>query len=488
MVKRIAVENPVDPKILGDALTFPTSKKVAKNRFMKAPLSENLAKWDPTNPAISGAASDLHVNLYEKWAAGGFGIVVTGNIMVDQMHLESPGNTIITKELDLPHRREIWKNLASKAKQHGTLIIAQISHAGRQTALIVNQHPFSSSDVQLKRDAYGREYGVPIALTEEQIKTEIIEKFVYTSKVLYECGFDGVELHGAHGYLIAQFLSRTTNKRTDKYGGSPQNRARIVTEIYEAIRKEIPVSTGFIVGIKLNSVEFQREGLTNEEAIQIAKEIDNVGFDFIELSGGTYEAMGFSHKKKSTIAREAFFLEFAEKIKLAIKSAVVYLTGGFRTVPGMVKAVECKGTDGIGLGRPITQDMDFPIKILNGTVHSAIQSPFGDDLLSNGLSCNCQMAQAGLFPYSPDKPLTDGVMDITDEKTLKEFKRAQNEFMQNVIRKMIGKQFYHGIVPYRLNGQGKDFVIEANGFEISFLLRTGLCAFLVFLKFQSYMC
>uniref|UniRef100_A0A914QBB4 NADH:flavin oxidoreductase/NADH oxidase N-terminal domain-containing protein n=1 Tax=Panagrolaimus davidi TaxID=227884 RepID=A0A914QBB4_9BILA len=330
MVKRIAVENPVDPKILGDALTFPTSKKVAKNRFMKAPLSENLAKWDPTNPAITGAASDLHVNLYEKWAAGGFGIVVTGNIMVDQMHLESPGNTIITKELDLPHRREIWKSLASKAKQHGTLIVAQISHAGRQTALIVNQHPFSSSDVQLKRDAYGREYGIPITLTEEQIKTEIIEKFVYTSKVLYECGFDGVELHGAHGYLIAQFLSRTTNKRTDKYGGSPQNRARIVTEIYEAIRKEIPASTGFI----------------------------NVGFDFIELSGGTYEEMGFSHKKKSTIAREAFFLEFAEKIKLAIKSAVVYLTGGFRTVPGMVKAVECKGTDGIGLGRPITQDMD----------------------------------------------------------------------------------------------------------------------------------
>uniref|UniRef100_A0A914QHE3 Uncharacterized protein n=1 Tax=Panagrolaimus davidi TaxID=227884 RepID=A0A914QHE3_9BILA len=98
------------------------------------------------------------------------------------------------------------------------------------------------------------------------------------------------------------------------------------------------------------------------------------------------------------------------------------------------------------------------------------------------------MAQAGLFPYSPDKPLTDGVMDITDEKTLKEFKRAQNEFMQNIIRKMIGKQFYHGIVPYRLNGQGKDFVIEADGLEISLLLRTALCAFLVFLKVQSYMC
>uniref|UniRef100_A0A914YXQ3 NADH:flavin oxidoreductase/NADH oxidase N-terminal domain-containing protein n=1 Tax=Panagrolaimus superbus TaxID=310955 RepID=A0A914YXQ3_9BILA len=228
MTKRIPVENPVDPKILGDSLIFPTSKKVAKNRFMKAPLSENLAKWDPTNAEISGAPSDLHVNLYEKWAAGGFGVVVTGNVLTDEMHLESPGNTIITKELDFPQRREIWKKIASRAKQHGTLIIAQISNAGRQTALIVNPHPFSSSEVPLKRDAYGREYGTPIALTEEQIQTEIIQKFVYTSKVLFECGFDGIELHGAHGYLIAQFLSRTTNKRTDKYGGTPQNRARIL--------------------------------------------------------------------------------------------------------------------------------------------------------------------------------------------------------------------------------------------------------------------
>uniref|UniRef100_A0A914Y3X2 Uncharacterized protein n=1 Tax=Panagrolaimus superbus TaxID=310955 RepID=A0A914Y3X2_9BILA len=152
----------------------------------------------------------------------------------------------------------------------------------------------------------------------------------------------------------------------------------------------------------------------------------------------------------------------------------------------MVKAVESKGTDGIGLGRPITQDMDFPLKILNGSVQSAIESPFGDDLVSNGLACNCQMAQAGLTPYSPDKPLMEGVMDITDEKTMREFKIAQNEFMQTVVRKMIGKQFYHGVVPYKINGQ--KLVIESDGLEISLLLRTALWAYLAFLKAQYYMC
>uniref|UniRef100_A0AC34F973 NADH:flavin oxidoreductase/NADH oxidase N-terminal domain-containing protein n=1 Tax=Panagrolaimus sp. ES5 TaxID=591445 RepID=A0AC34F973_9BILA len=431
MVKRIPIENPVDPKILGDAITFPTSKKVAKNRFFKAALSENLAAYDPSNRAINGLPNEMHVNLYEKWAAGGFGVVVTGNVITDEMHLESPGNTIITKELDLPQRRKIWTKIASKAKKHGALIISQLGNAGRQTSITVNKHPFSASDVQLKRDAAYREYGVPIPLTTEQIKTEVIDKMVYASKVLYECGFDGVELHGAHGYMIAQFLSRTTNKRTDKYGGTPENRARIIVEINDAIRKEIPASTGFIIGIKLNSVEFQREGLTGEETAIIAAEIDKAGLDFIEISGGTYEAMAFKHKRQSTLNREAFFLEYAEKVKAVVKNAKVYVTGGFRTVPGMVKAIENDETDGIGIGRPITQDFDLPLKILNRSVQSTIEWPFGDDFVSAALACACQMAQAASTPYSPDKDINEGIMDLTDETTLKEYKCAQNLFFQN---------------------------------------------------------
>ena len=292
--------------------------------------------------------------MYEKWSAGGYGVVLTGTVLIDQFHLEAPGNTIIQKELDSPERRAIWKEIALRAKTQGNLIIAQIGHAGRQTPKFINPRPFSSSAVTLNMTVRLREFGEPVELTTDQIKTEVIDKFVYAAKYLYDAGFDGIQLHAAHGYMLAQFLSNSTNKRTDEYGGSPRNRARIVVETYNAIREEIPASTGFIIGVKLNSVEFQNKGLTTDEAQEIARALDEAGLEFIELSGGTYEESAFEHKRESTRKREAYFAELAEQIKPVVKNAIIYVTGGFRTVPGMVRAIRDGITDGIGLGRPAT--------------------------------------------------------------------------------------------------------------------------------------
>ena len=331
-----------------------------------------MAHYTPNNPATHGLPTSKYVNMYEKWSAGGYGVVVTGNLMTDQFHLEGPGNTIIQKELDSPERRAVWKEVASRAKAQGNLIIAQIGNAGRQTPKFINPRPFSSSTVALSKPLGLREFGEPIELTLEQVKTEVIDKFVYTAKYLYDAGFDGVQFHGAHGYMIAQFLSNTTNKRTDKYGGSPRNRAQIVVDIYNAVREEIPASTGFIIGIKLNSVEFQNEGITTDEVKQVAQTLDEAGLDFIELSGGTYEEFGFAHKKESTKKREAYFVEFAEQIKPAVKNAVIYVTGGFRTVPGMVQAIRDGITDGIGLGRPATGEFG-EIQLLKLNYNSIFQ-------------------------------------------------------------------------------------------------------------------
>ncbi|KIH48559.1 NADPH dehydrogenase domain protein [Ancylostoma duodenale] len=151
-------------------------------------------------------------------------------------------------------------------KQDGALAVAQLSHAGRQTPELINAHPFSCSDVQLMAKRRFMGFGKPVPLTVEQIKTEVIDRFVYAAKLAYEQGFDGVEIHAAHGYLLSQFMSPITNKRTDQYGGSPENRMRVVREIYEGIRKEIDSSTGFLVGIKTNSVEFQDNGLSVDDA------------------------------------------------------------------------------------------------------------------------------------------------------------------------------------------------------------------------------
>lgn len=182
------------------------------------------------------------------------------------------------------------------------------------------------------------------------------------------------------GYLLAQFLSNTTNKRTDEYGGSLANRARIILEIGKEVREQIPTSTGFILGIKLNSVEFQSGGFSAEECRDLCRSLEEEGFDFVELSGGTYEELAFSHRKESTKKREAFFLEFADIITPALKQTKVYVTGGFRTVAGMVTALD--GVDGVGLARPVCQEFDIAKKILNKQVKSAIdqkidQSNFG---------------------------------------------------------------------------------------------------------------
>ena len=126
-----------------------------------------------------------------------------------------------------------------------------------------------------------------------------------------EAGYDGIELHGAHGYLLAQFLSQSTNLRTDKYGGSLENRSRLIVEVAQEIRRR--TSPNFILGIKMNSVEFQDKGFQPEEAKQLASILEENKFDFIELSGGTYEALGFGHKRESTKAREGFFGKFSDR-------------------------------------------------------------------------------------------------------------------------------------------------------------------------------
>lgn len=164
-------------------------------------------------------------------------------------------------------------------------------------------------------------------------------------------GFDGVEIHGAHGYLLSQFMSPTTNKRTDQYGGDAENRIRVVLEIFEAIRlveikcykalrKEIPASTGFVVGIKINSAEFQEGGLqTNDTKVMCSllevtfssvanNLVQKVGFDFVEMSGGNIEKIGFLHQRESTKAREAFFLDFSDQV-----ISLQFLSIACRSVP-----------------------------------------------------------------------------------------------------------------------------------------------------------
>lgn len=177
------------------------------------------------------------------------------------------------------------------------------------------------------------------------------------------------------GYLLAQFLSETTNKRTDKYGGSVENRARLIVEIADAIRQRV-TDPAFSIGIKVNSVEFQEGGFSPEDCKVLCGVLEQHGFDYVELSGGTYQSLAFQHKRESTKKRESFFLDFAEQIVPELKKTKAYVTGGLRTAKAMVDAL--KTVDGIGLGRPVCNEFDLPHKLITGEAPSAIDTLLGE--------------------------------------------------------------------------------------------------------------
>ncbi len=332
-------------------------------------MTERISSWDPKNFDARGIPSDNLINVYKRWGEGELGTILTGNIMIEFDQLEAAGNPIIPRTAEPKGERfEAFKKLASESKAHGSLVIGQVSHPGRQVGSSIQKNPVSASDVQLEGNVMGMTFEKPHPATEDEID-RIMEGFTHAAEYLHAAGYDGIELHGAHGYLLAQFLAHSTNKRTDKYGGSLANRSRLIMEIAQRIHSRVPKD--FILGIKINSVEFQEGGFDTNECKELCAALEANKFDFVELSGGTYEELAFMHKRDSTKKREAFFLDFAEAIVPALKQTKTYITGGFKTVGAMVNALNT--VDGVGLARPICQEPRLCADILSGKVKGAIK-------------------------------------------------------------------------------------------------------------------
>ena len=253
---------------------------------------------------------------------------------------------------------------------------------------------------------FNRTYAKPHAASLVEIDM-LVEAFVYAATYLDGAGYDGIQLHAAHGYLLAQFLSRSTNIREDAYGGSLESRARLIVDIARGIRQRC--RSDFILAIKLNSVEFQEHGFQPDEAAQLCQILERERFDFVELSGGTYEKFAWSHRLESTRLREAFFIEFAEAIAPWLQRTKVYLTGGFKTVAAMTDALRI--LDGIGLGRTLTQEPLLCRRIVRGEVAGAQKQILDQDqfTLTSALS-GTQMAQIA----HNKEPLDGSKQDETD--------------------------------------------------------------------------
>ena len=344
-----------------DKLDLPCGVQI-KNRICKGAMTEGLA--DEQNRATS-----KHVNLYNRWSDGGAGILLTGNVQVDHRYLERPGNVVIEGQ----QTNEQLSRLTAYAEagtKNNTHLWMQISHAGRQTPASVAETPVAPSEVQLQMP--GAQFGKPRSLSDEEI-LDIIQKFAHTASVAKETGFTGVQIHGAHGYLISEFLSPDINKRDDNWGGSLEKRSKFLLEIVRSVRKS--VGDSFPVSLKLNSADFQKGGFTHEDAIQVASWLNEEGLDLLEISGGTYEQphlvgidMGLNPeraevRRESTIAREAYFLDYANDIRNVFKGPLM-VTGGFRSVQGMNDALNQNACDVIGIARPFCIDPQIANKLL----------------------------------------------------------------------------------------------------------------------------
>ncbi|KAL6743527.1 hypothetical protein Aduo_016556 [Ancylostoma duodenale] len=244
-------------------------------------------------------------------------------------------------------------------------------------------------------------------------------------------------------------MSPSTNKRIDRYGGSLENRFRVIKEIFEGIRKEIPAPTGFIVGIKTNSVEFQKDDLTPKDAKNACAMMEECGFDFVELSGGNLARPAWAHERESTRKREAYFIELAEEIRPVFKETILYLTGGFRSAAAMVDAVEGNATDGIGLGRPITAEPDLPLKILTEKCVAAPDTKLDqDDFIITYILCLTQMGQMARQPSSALKSVCDGIADLSRVEEAENFIKYAATLRSEVEKLNQEKKPFYGIIPY----------------------------------------
>jgi 2,4-dienoyl-CoA reductase-like NADH-dependent reductase (Old Yellow Enzyme family) len=286
-----------------------------RNRVAKAAMEEGMA-GDAQLP------DERLISLYRRWGAGGAGLLITGNVMVHAEALTGPGGIVLDDRAPL----EPFARWAQAGKADGAAMWMQVSHPGRQVQAKMPGVVWAPSPVAIELGKHSKRFGQPVAMTKEQIAATV-ERFASTASLAERAGFDGVEIHAAHGYLISQFLSPLVNQRSDEWGGGLENRARLLLDVVRAIREV--VSCTFAVAVKLNSADFQRGGFDAQDAARVIAMLEPHGVDLVELSGGSYESPAMSGRPADgrTAAREAYFLELAAQ--LAETSPLpLMLTGG----------------------------------------------------------------------------------------------------------------------------------------------------------------
>lgn len=330
------------------------------NRIAKAAMSEQLAHRD-------GTPSDKLRRLYAVWGGSGAGLLITGNVMIDRAALTEPGNVILDDARDLDGVRA-W---SAAGKQGGAHVWMQINHPGKVAVAPFDKRPVAPSAVRSGVPGYNLRK--PRELTAADID-QLIGRFARTAELAIAGGFDGVQVHAAHGYLLSQFLSPLSNRRDDDWGGDPKRRMRLLLEVVAAVRDT--VGPRVPVSVKLNSRDFTHGGFDDADALEVAMVLADAGIDLLEISGGGYEepAMQGVAKGQESRPHEAYFAQFAEQVR-SLTTVPLMLTGGLRTPAYMESLVSAGTVDAVAIGRPMTFVPNYPARILAGETPRLPKNP-----------------------------------------------------------------------------------------------------------------
>ncbi|SDT97255.1 2,4-dienoyl-CoA reductase [Pseudomonas pohangensis] len=321
---------------------------VIPNRLGKAAMEENMS--EPGQ--LPGTTL---IGLYRRWARGGAGLLITGNVMVDGRAMTGPGGVVLQQGTPL----EPFSQWAKAAQEGGAQVWMQLNHPGRQVFASMGGNCWAPSAVALDMGKHSHLFATPKAMDEDQI-AELIERFATSARMAEQAGFNGVQIHAAHGYLLSQFLSPLSNQRNDRWGGSLENRARLLCEVIRAIRSR--VSAGFAVAVKLNSADFQRGGFDAADALATLKLLNELPVDLLELSGGSYESPAMQGRTADgrTLAREAYFLEFASSLTQQARMPLM-TTGGIHR-RAVAEQVIAEGVAMAGMATALTLEPDLPAR------------------------------------------------------------------------------------------------------------------------------
>lgn len=317
--------------VLRSSLELPCGA-ILKNRLAKSAMSDSLGNGE-------GDPTEAQIRLYERWAEGGAAVSIIGEVQGDPRFPEKPGNLVFGERTN----QQAIQSLASRGVIEGAHLWPQLGHAGALSHLPISQPKGPSAlDIEGLQCA-----GMPI----DEVQ-ELPDMYARTALHAKTAGFTGVHIHAGHGFLLSQFLSPLFNHRNDGYGGSIEARCRIVLEVIAEVRRAVGPS--FPIGIKINSTDKLEGGLTEVDALEFVRLLDQTSIDLIDISGGTYFP-GAEASSEGKSDGGPYFLDFAQRAK-GVTQVPLMLTGGFERREQAVDAVAIGAVDMVSLARAMVLD------------------------------------------------------------------------------------------------------------------------------------